>query len=178
MNEHKSLNRKAYRRSPAPHLLNSTLEVKNARPILHKRVVRDCVKAGVSLKVGQEVFLVESDSVKDRYYVVTWDHERSAWRCSCGAGCQSHTHTRYVTRWIASHIVARRPVQESPLKATVAEAVQVCIQAQRAQNDFPRPKTAQEWKEAGLRQKAADRQYYHAYHEQARAVAAACRKFA
>lgn len=79
-----------------------------AQHVLDATVVFENEERDVIRKVGRyyDVYFVRSSAFADlhRYYVVTWNNDRSSWQCSC-SGCKAHAHIHQVNQYIEKYLL-------------------------------------------------------------------------
>lgn len=95
----------------------TTIEKRSTTTILVENISSPMVKCtaretftvgGVTVKAGEQFFLVQSSSDTNRYYVVAFIAH--TWTCSCGAGAKTHAHNKVVKAWIIEHVVKPKQV--------------------------------------------------------------------
>jgi hypothetical protein len=111
-------------RKIAQHVIDATVFVEGiSAPIVKCKAPKGWTRGNVTVKAGQEFFLVQSSRFLNRYYVVAWADERAAWQCSCYSSCKKHAHNGIANSYIVAHVV--RPVQEMQRVAQSSTVAQV-----------------------------------------------------
>jgi hypothetical protein len=153
-------------RCPAKSVLEATVLIEGIDTQVIKCKARETFTRGrVTVEAGREFFLVRSSKWANRYYVVVWSNERSAWQCSCHCYCSKNEHCLIVNEWIVRHVVTPKK------RERVAEAAPCSVEVATPDvAGVTRPYTAEEYRQLHKRnqawqqeQKAIDRGKVEAY---------------